>query len=193
MNLKAYVQIENLGALMARNHISVPRLRGLSLMANEKPITKEESRKDWMWQGVWECSQACCSNFRYGANWCEYSSRTERLRKKYILHDKNNNEIAVKWDKVHGKKRKLFKYLIKHAKRAVEQNHRTFNKYVGREDVLYIHARIGGNNWIPYGGREIEKQPWFIERVNDSFDTTYCDIYAKIDPATVVYREESND
>ena len=56
----------------------------------------------------------------------------------------------------------------------------TWNKYVGRDDVLYIHARIGGNNWNYYDGPELARQPWFLEKVDDCFDSTYCDIYAKI-------------
>lgn len=56
----------------------------------------------------------------------------------------------------------------------------TWNKYAGQEGILYIHARIGGNNWKAYGGPELKKQPWFLEKVDDAFDSTYCDIYAKI-------------
>ena len=66
------------------------------------------------------------------------------------------------------------------AKEAARHQFETFNKYVGRDDVLYIHARIGGGNWLPYGGADIEKQPWFIEKVDDCYDQTYCDIYARI-------------
>lgn len=55
-----------------------------------------------------------------------------------------------------------------------------WNKYAGQEGILYIHARIGGNNWKAYGGPELAKQPWFLEKVDDTFDSTYCDIYAKI-------------
>ena len=46
--------------------------------------------------------------------------------------------------------------------------------------MLCIHARIGGGNWSYYDGPELSKQPWFIEKVDDAFDSTYCDIYAKI-------------
>lgn len=56
-----------------------------------------------------------------------------------------------------------------------------FNSYGGRDDVLYIHARIGGGNW-PYYRSEVENQPWFIEKIDDYYDSTYCDIYARITP-----------
>lgn len=55
-----------------------------------------------------------------------------------------------------------------------------FNEYCGQDDVLYIHARIGGLNWNDFGGPELEKQPWFLDKVDDPFDSTYCDIYARI-------------
>lgn len=54
-----------------------------------------------------------------------------------------------------------------------------WNKYAGRDDILYIHARIGGNNW-PHYHDQVDTKPWFLEKVDDSFDSTYCDIYAKI-------------
>lgn len=69
---------------------------------------------------------------------------------------------------------------LKRQKKKVLDQFNTWNKYAGRDNVLYIHARIGGNNWNFYGGFELARQPWFIEKVDDSFDNTYCDIYAKI-------------
>jgi len=56
-----------------------------------------------------------------------------------------------------------------------------FNKYCGKEDILYIHARLGGGNWNYYGCNEIIKnQPWYLDHCEDAFDGTYVDIYAKI-------------
>lgn len=60
----------------------------------------------------------------------------------------------------------------------------TFNKYSGRFDVLYIHARIGGGNWLSCRN-QVKNQPWFLEKVDDFYDNTYCDIYAKIDATTL--------
>ena len=86
----------------------------------------------------------------------------------------------IRWDRIHGKKRKILKFEIKKKQRRILKQFEIFNKYVGRDDVLYIHARIGGGNWDYFGGPELAKQPWFIEKVDDSFDSTYCDIYASI-------------
>ena len=89
--------------------------------------------------------------------------------------------IDIRWDRVHGKKRKAFKYVIKKAKKEVYQQYEMWNKYAGRSDVLYIHCRLGAGNWDYYKGWDIiESQPWFLDKVEDNFDNTYMDIYAKI-------------
>ena len=59
------------------------------------------------------------------------------------------------------------------------KQYEVWNKYAGREDILYIHARIGGGNWKVYY-RQVVDKPWFLEKVDDSFDSTYCDIYARL-------------
>lgn len=50
---------------------------------------------------------------------------------------------------------------------------------------MYVHARIGGNNWVFFGGQKVAEHPAFIERVDDWFDSTYCDIYLKVDESIV--------
>ena len=56
-----------------------------------------------------------------------------------------------------------------------------WNKFAGRDDVLYIHAKIGCSNWSGYHWSNFIKEPWFLGAVDNQFDSTYCDIYAKID------------
>ena len=61
-----------------------------------------------------------------------------------------------------------------------------FNSYCGKDNVYMIHARIGGtgefSNWGYYeGDKKVATQPWFLEKVDDDFDTTYCDIYVTTD------------
>ena len=73
----------------------------------------------------------------------------------------------------------MLKTAIHNDKKAYERQAEVFNKYVGRDDILYIHARIGGGNWSHYY-KDVVNQPWFIEKVDDGFDSTYCDIYARI-------------
>ena len=76
---------------------------------------------------------------------------------------------------LHGKARKKYKLALKHARKQYD----TFNKYVGK-NVLYVHARVGGANWDFFGMDEITKHPLYLERVDDYFDSTYCDIYFKL-------------
>jgi len=40
---------------------------------------------------------------------------------------------------------------------------------------------MGGDNWRNFENKDsILKQPWFLDRVDDWWDSTYCDFYAKI-------------
>ena len=190
MDLGAYVQIDNLGKLANDNGIEVPRLRGYRLMKDEKPVDFEE-----LYEGIE--TDECKSLIEQG--WCNshcytLSATTDRNKKRYLTYhyEKHTREDGtefswivyddVKWDKIHGKHRKALKLAIKQAKKAIDAQYRIWNKYCGRDDVLYIHARIGGNNWVYYeGNTKVATQPWFLEKVDDSSDCTYCDIYAKIE------------
>ena len=179
MDLGAYAQIDNLSKIMKDNGIEVPRLRGLRLMKDEHPISQEDIEKEALNIGLTNCEMLCESDFIMNSHCYEFSARTYRIVNKYLIEDEDHCVIGVKWDKIHGKKRKAFKLTLKQARKRVQKNLDTFNKYCGRDDVLYIHARIGGGNWSYYG-KYVKDQPWFIERVDDAFDRTYCDIYAKI-------------
>ena len=171
MDLGAYAQIEDLRRVADENSIDVRRLRGYRLMSQEKPITKQEIEKTILAIAVATAKMEVIRDH-------EYSKRTERLVKKYLTR----GEDSIRWDRVHGKRRKAIKFIFKQTARQVKTQYEAFNRYAGRNDVLYIHARIGRPNWIPYGGREIERQSWFLEKVDDANDYTYCDIYAKIKP-----------
>lgn len=175
MDLGAYAQIDNLGELAEKNGIYIPRLRGYRLMSEEKPLTKED-KEHWI-------------NSLYLIK-CEYILRRRWVRPGVYVHeydyfvnkrvDRIIKDDGIDWSQVHGKLRKKFKYERKRAEKLCEKQISTFNKYAGRNDILMIHARIGGNNWLYYDGPEIEKQSWFLEKVDDCFDNTYCDIYAKL-------------
>lgn len=177
MDLGAFCQINDLEDIMKNNNISVPRLRGLRLMSQEKPLTKDEIEEavNNNIKHVYEDGIRACRRWDYNCNLYEYSNRTDYLKKYFI--DKEGN---LRWDRVHGKNRKNVKFAIKKVKYRVRHQYTIWNKYAGRDDVLYIHARIGGNNWKHYDGHLLEKQPWFLEKVDDCFDDTYCDIYAKV-------------
>lgn len=183
MDLGAYAQIEDLEKIMKENDIVVPRLRGLRLMKDEKPITKEDIEKHAKRIGLYYCEKAVAGEFKYNPPWTTWDRNTDRLLHKYIIYRKDEEGYEcpadIRWDVVHGHKRKLFKYRMKQARKSYFAMYNVFNKYCGREDILYIHARIGGRNWLYYG-KEVKDEPWFIEKVDDGFDDNYCDIYAKI-------------
>ena len=190
MDLGAYAQIDNLEQIMIDNNIEIPRLRGLRLMCDEEQVSRGELFELAESEGLRRCAKLCRSlpPFDWNSGVSEMSERTDFITEYYLELQKYKNggynhldPIAVRWDRVHGKKRKAFKYVIKKAKKEVFEQYEMWNKYCGRDDVLYIHCRLGAGNWDYYKGWEIiESQPWFLDKVEDYFDCTYLDIYAKI-------------
>ena len=188
MDLGAFANIENLEELLEKNNIDIPRLRGLRLMSEEKVVTREEINN--LINSIWldRCVDLCCSKFSLTASWVEWSDKTDRISEKYIEFDKYEDgrinhcmPIKINWDKVHGKKRKAFKYKRKKVEKRVREQYTLWNKYCGREDVLYIHCRLGGGNWDYFDCDNIIKnQDWCLDYVEDAFDCTYLDVFAKI-------------
>lgn len=176
MDLFAYAQIDDLEQLAESNGISVPRLRGYRLMRDERPIDP-----DGLLNGAVKCAvtHAVGGGFLMNPGWLCFGWKEDVLKKQLLTTDKSGDYV-IRWGLIHGKKRKVLKYQLKRFRKLARQQVETFNKYVGRDDILYIHARIGGGNWDYFGCRELEKQPWFLEKVDDMFDESYCDIYAKI-------------
>ena len=195
MVLFAYSQIDKFDEIMKENNIKIPRLRGYRWMFEEDGLSHEEIEEEV------ECNKRdvygrcveSCPSFTINPSGLEFSPRTTRLKNKYLIKDKytavridgsqfeSERTVGIRWDLIHGKKRKNLKYLLKKSEKATRTSLETFNKYVGRKDVICVHARIGGNNWNYYGGYKLEKEPWFLEKVDDYWDRTYCDIYVKID------------
>lgn len=178
MDLGAYANIDELDKIAVKNGIEIPRLRGYRLMKDEETVTKQDIEEILHSYYAWDVECLCRSVPFWDPNSScnEYSYKADRLCEYYVTEDRD-----IRWDRIHGWKRKILKFELKKRKRKVLAQYETFNKYVGREDVLYIHSRIGGNNWSYFGGPEkVASQSWFLEKVDDSFDSTYCDIYAKI-------------
>jgi hypothetical protein len=196
MDLYAYSQIDVYDAFAKANNIEIPRLRGYRLMSEEtKPIDINSEIKNLELEDARDVIEsgfhpsACwrtgidISRLKYYFNY-HYDESDKNIHDEYIpIYD------SIRWDRIHGKHRKTLKFWIKKQKKRYIEQYQMFNKYIGRPDVLYIHARIGGANWDYYGGPELEKMEWFLGRVDDAFDCTYCDIYAKVDPS----KKEEND
>jgi len=174
MDLGAYANIENLSILAAKNNIEVPRLRGYRLMKNETKVNYKDTFKEECEFTALEDLITAIPRYSLYSNMNCYSSTTQKLIRKYFKNKK------IVWNEIHGEFRKKLKFLIKIKKRQIKEQYEMFNKYCGREDVLYIHARIGGNNWNYYNGEELRHKEWFLDKVDDSYDCTYCDIYALI-------------
>lgn len=188
MDLGAYVQIEDLQKIADDNGIDIPRLRGYRLMKLEEPLSAEEINDMMKDAEIDVLEDLCCSVPFWNAksNCRSYSYRTDRICESYLVKNQNRNDsdfrryTGIRWDRIHGKKRKVLKFEIKKQKQRIRNQYDMWNKYAGKEHVLYVHSRIGGRNWDFFGGNELVKQPWFLDRVDDSFDRSYCDIYALI-------------
>lgn len=190
MDLVAYSQIEDLDKIAKENNIVIPRLRGYRLMRNEKPISQEEINQ--------QLNKVECDVIKDLTSaipsWTDshcyaYSIDRENEFKKYVITETVTEEdgftyekpVRVKWELIHGKKLKIAKRLIKRKKQKIIKEYEIWNKYAGRPDVLYIHPRMGGNNWQNYENKiDILNASWFLDRVDNHFDSTYCDFYAKI-------------
>ena len=183
MDLKAYVQIEAYENLLKQNNIRIPRLRGIDLCIDMKPWTEEECRREKNSISNRTCENLCTSKpFWTNYSGCyEFSDWTDLLREYYMVKSGESFFYDdIRWDRIHGWKRKVLKTEIHKNIINFERYFATWNKYCGCNDVIRIHSRIGGGHWIYYGGPELSRQSWFIEKVDDYFDSTYCDIYVRI-------------
>lgn len=199
MDLGAYARIGELDRIAQENGIDVPRLRGYRVMSQEAPYPDEEIQKTLQRAEIYAAEEFCerVPSFSMNPRFIEYSTDTDYRKERFLIRktvmwaDSPHREtVGIRWDKIHGKRRKVLKHMIKKSQKALKDNIAAWNRYAGKENVLYIHARIGGNNWDYYGGKEIEEKPWFIEKADDAWDSTYCDIYAKADLSGVKEKEE---
>lgn len=182
MDLYAYMNINDLEIIAKENGIDIPRLRGSRLMKDEEKFVLGKEDYDCIKNNAFYIWVDGFPRYSINSWYLRYGRVTDKLERYY----KTPETGSIRWDRIHGKKRKNLKYLIKKQTRACEKAINTFNKYVGRSDVLCVHARIGGGNWAYCGGSELEKQSWFIEKVDDPWDCTYCDIFCKIKEETKI-------
>ncbi len=187
MDIGAYIQIDTLSALAKLNGINIERLRGYRYMKYEdKPIDIGEEIKNFN-KYIIEDLVTSIPAWSINSNIREWNSESGRKVRRF--YDFKNERI--KWENIHGKRRKNLKYVLKIKRLEVKKQFNLFNKYLGREDILYIHARLGSRNWSGIHYWDYEKEPWYIDGIDDYFDNSYCDIYAKIDPDTLKYIKEN--
>lgn len=191
MDIGAYARIKDLSAILDSTGINIPRLRGLRLMATEEKISENDIKEmaDSAEVDAVEDLVRACPPWSVGSNSHSYCNRTDKNLKRFLVYTEDERgykqPTAVRWSELHGKKRKKVKLLAKTQTKRIRKSMETFNKYAGRKDVLYVHTRIGGNNWVYFDGPKVAGHPAFIERVDDWFDSTYCDIYIKVDKSLV--------
>ena len=176
MDLWAYANIENLDEVAKKNGIVCPRLRGYRLMKDEEHIDIKELIAENNVE--YDCARDLCRSVPF---WNPNSDASEFSWLTYSKAKYYTDEISktVRWDRIHGWKRRTLKTYIHNTVVRYKKQYSVWNKYAGQDGILYIHARIGGGNW-QYYYKEVVDQPWFIEKVDDAFDNTYCDIYARI-------------
>lgn len=187
MDLGAYAQINELEQIAKENGIEVPRLRGYRIMKNEEPVSKEHINEMKRNCEISVVKDLCEATPFWNSNpqYWTMDTYTDYLKQYFLTVEKDEDGrleyTGIRWDRIHGWKRKVLKFEIKKQKRRIQQQYDMWNKYAGKEGILYIHSRIGGNNWKCYDGKaELISQPWFLDRVDDCFDSTYCDFYARI-------------
>ena len=188
MDLGAYINIGDLSIVAEKNGINISRLRGYRLMKNEyEPIIFDDDTIHYIEKESIERMVCGIPRFTINPIMVTYSLDKENYASKY--YDYKNNKI--KWDKIHGKFRKNLKYVLKRDMKKVKDNFDVFNKYIKRDDVLYIHAKLGSNNWSGKTHLYYKNESWYLDSVDDAYDNVYCDIYAKIDPDTLKYIKEN--
>lgn len=190
MDLFAYVNIGNIETLAKKNGIEIPRLRGYDLCSDMTPWTKEEIAETKAQIAVDTCRELIEAEPFWDTHaWCSrYSNWTSYLEKYYLIKGINcygyETFVGIRWDRIHGWKRKVLKTEIHNAIKKFERYVETWNRYCGRPNVLRVHSRIGGGNWPYYfkdeKGNTLYDKPWFIEKQDDFWDSTYCDIYCRL-------------
>lgn len=128
MDLGAYQQIENLDQIAKKNEIEIPRVRGYRLMKDEEPIPTEEIEK---WKKKCEVSvvEDMCTAIPFWSTHpiCyESSEYTDYLKNIFLIKNSNDEGyeryIDIRWDRIHGWKRKALKFEIKKQKRRIQNN-----------------------------------------------------------------------
>lgn len=203
MDLGAYgLMLDNdtvIEKVLSKYHIEIPRVRGYRYMKYESLVT-EEDIKDIIENAKLNVLEDLISIYpRWSPldSGCFYrfDPETDKLVPKYFTIDKDTGEVSgIKWDEIHGKKRKRLKLEIRKTRKRIINNLSMFNKYVGRDDIIYIHARLNSFTWSEYAEKNnIYAKSWYVDSEQDWFDSSYIDIYLKVDPEDLIEFKYSNN
>ena len=175
MDLGAYAQIDSLDSVARANGIDVERLRGYRLMKDSEAYSDEEIADTLRkLEGIYWWMDSDSNEDWYDHSEKEYQAGYRPAKWNRITDCRPlRNNPKWKQDKYRIVHISIFKELS--LLRARHKRQMTlWNRYAGKDDVLYIHSRCG-EGWRNYKDKE-----WFIDGCLDAFDPTYCDIYARI-------------
>ena len=106
-------------------------------------------------------------------------------RCRYVELDRSTGlETSVKWENIHCKHRKIAKFLCKKGRKRILNNFNTFNKYVGRNDILRICLWTHTDDQH-YFAKNLIKHSSFVEQVCGACDDDYSNMYFKVDPQLI--------
>ena len=183
MDLGAYVQIADLDTLAKANGIEVNRLRGYRLMKDEEPVDIAEICKD---KEVEFCEELCRMKWDPNSPWSSWGPDTDAYCRTYINnYDKRSEdgvECSVNWDAMLPEEQEILHSYIEKRLEQYRTQWELWNSFCGKANVLYIHARQGTSNWSETTFHNYEKEPWYLGGCNDAYDSSYCDMYAKVQP-----------
>lgn len=176
MDMTAYMKIGDLDEVARANGIEVPRLRGYRLMSLESPWSEKDIEK--------EVENELEHAFR------SLADSAIRMAEAAFEYDIRRFEAEESW-------LSPYERLCRGFEERFKAQAEMWNKYAGKSDVLYIHSRMGGSELYHWDEEarecvtdyDLKDQPWFLDYVHDAYDSTYIDIYARIDPATVKKEE----
>ena len=129
MDLYAYSQIDKLEKIAKENNIEVPRLRGYRLMSEEEKVSDETIAKEKKLCEVYVLKDLCSAYPNWSLNpiYHYLNNHTHYLYDKYCIkeytEEGRHNYVGIKWNRIHGKKRKILKYAIKKQKQAIHHDH----------------------------------------------------------------------
>lgn len=186
MDLGAYLQIGTLSGIAEANGIKeVARLRGYRLMRDEEPVNIEEICKS---REVEICEELCAMKWNPKSPFMSYGGSTDPYFNKFIVnYDKKYEKgtvMSINWDAMTDEEKDVLKAYIETRCADYKKQWELWNSFCGRDDVLYIHARQGTTNWSDTTFHDYENKPWYLDGCNDADDSSYCDMYAKIEPFT---------
>lgn len=124
MDIGAYARIDDLSNILASAGVDIPRLRGLRLMATEEKISEEEIKEMTASADVdaVEDLVRSCPPWSVGSDCHSYCWRTDKNLRRFLVYTKDESgydrPTAVRWEKIHGKRRKKLSYLLRHRSNA---------------------------------------------------------------------------